>query len=317
MRQMAIESRGAPGLNYAAFKRRLSEETFSAQQSALLNIRLNLLESFMELPDTAGALYEQEARPEFAQTKRGRQAEKMWEKEQAEKVKLNKAQNIWSFEPGSLTIVDLSCPFVDEAAACALFNMCLTLFLESRGDVGRIIALDEAHKVPLTVHSTKSMNRLADQYQFMSGTVSASTFTETLLSVIRQQRHLATRVIIATQEPTISPKRLDLSSMTIVHRFTSPSWLQTLKSHLAGISSIEETSGRDIKQIFELIVNLGAGQALLFSPSAILDAKDESTAKDTLITRVQKLGSRYVKMRVRERLTMDGGRSILAVEKSA
>ncbi|MCJ1425207.1 hypothetical protein MMC29_003095 [Sticta canariensis] len=313
MRQMAIESRGAPGLNYAAFKRRLSEETFSAQQSALLNIRLNLLESFMELPDTAGALYEQEARPEFAQTKQGKMAEKKWEKEQADKVKLNKAQNIWSFEPGSLTIVDLSCPFVDEAAACALFNMCLALFLESRGDVGRIIALDEAHKVPLTVHSTKSMNNLADQYQFMSE-ISASTFTETLLSVIRQQRHLATRVIIATQEPTISPKLLDLSSMTIVHRFTSPSWLQTLKSHLAGISSIEETSGRDIKQIFELIVNLEAGQALLFSPSTILDVKDEPTAKDTLVTRVQKLGSRYVKMRVRERLTTDGGKSILAAD---
>lgn len=154
MRQMAIESRGAPGVNYAAFKRRLSEETFNAQQSALLNIRLNLLESFMELPSTPGALYEQEAKPKFAQTKKGKKAENQWVKEQAERLKLNKAQDIWSFEPGLLTIVDLSCPFVDEAAACALFNMCLTLFLESRGDVGRIVALDEAHKVPLAVYST-------------------------------------------------------------------------------------------------------------------------------------------------------------------
>lgn len=146
----------------------------------------------------------------------------------------------------------------------------------------------------------------------MSESESASTFTETLLSVIRQQRHLATRVIIATQEPTISSKLLDLSSMTIVHRFTSPSWLQTLKSHLAGISSIEDSSSRDIKQIFQLIVNLEAGQALLFSPSAILDVDDESTAEDALVSRVQKLGLRYVKMKVRKRLTVDGGRSILA-----
>lgn len=146
----------------------------------------------------------------------------------------------------------------------------------------------------------------------MSESESASTFTETLLSVIRQQRHLATRVIIATQEPTISSKLLDLSSMTIVHRFTSPSWLQTLKSHLAGISSIEDSSSRDIKQIFQLIVNLEAGQALLFSPSAILDVEDESTAEDALVSRVQKLGLRYVKMKVRKRLTVDGGRSILA-----
>ena len=42
---------------------------------------------------------------------------------------------------------DLSCPFVDEKTACDLFEMCLTIFLETRGDVGRIVALDEAHKV--------------------------------------------------------------------------------------------------------------------------------------------------------------------------
>lgn len=100
--------------------------------------------------------------------------------------------------------------------------------------------------------------------------------------------------------------------MTIVHRFTSPSWLQMLRSHLAGICSIEDSSGRDIKQIFKLIVNLEAGQALLFSPSAILDVEDESTAEGALISRVQKLGLRYVKMKVRKRLTADGGRSILA-----
>lgn len=146
----------------------------------------------------------------------------------------------------------------------------------------------------------------------MSETESASTFTETLLSVIRQQRHLATRVIIATQEPTVSSKLLDLCSMTIVHRFSSPSWLQTLKSHLAGISSIEDTSDRDVKLIFKLIANLEAGQALLFSPSAILDVKDGSTEEEIVGARVQKLGLRYVKMKVRERVTVDGGRSILA-----
>lgn len=144
---MAIESRGAPGLDYAAFKKRLSLETFIGQQSTLLNLRLNLLESFMELPNTPGALYGQDQRPGFPATKQGKKAADSWDREQTEKVKLNKEQDIWSFEPGSLTIVDLSCPFVDEAAACALFNMCLALFLESRGDVGRIVALDEAHKV--------------------------------------------------------------------------------------------------------------------------------------------------------------------------
>lgn len=160
---MAIESRGEPGLNYAAFRERLALEMFSGQQSTLLNIRLNLLESFMELPNTPGALYEQEPKPVFPSTRRGKKNENTWDREQAEKIKLNKQQNIWSFEPGSLTIIDLSCPFVDEAAACALFNMCLALFLENGCDGGRVVALDEAHKVHFTTHSTQPVDQSTDQ----------------------------------------------------------------------------------------------------------------------------------------------------------
>ena len=140
---------------------------------------------------------------------------------------------------------------------------------------------------------------------------SSSSLTESLLSVIRQQRHLATRVIIATQEPTISPKLLDLSSMTIVHRFTSPSWLQALRSHLAGISKFEGNDGRDIKEIFNKIVNLEAGEALLFSPSMVLNLKQGGVA-DPKVLQTEKLGMGYLKMRVRNRLTADGGRSIMA-----
>ncbi len=146
----------------------------------------------------------------------------------------------------------------------------------------------------------------------MSDTKAANTFTETLLTIIRQQRHLATRVIIATQEPTISPKLLDLSSMTIVHRFTSPHWLEALKTHLAGISNGDGSSERDVKEIFKTIVNLEAGQALLFSPSAILDLAKDHEDDDYVELRTKKLGLRYIKMRVRQRLTADGGRSILA-----
>lgn len=146
----------------------------------------------------------------------------------------------------------------------------------------------------------------------MSESHAASIFTESLLTIIRQQRHLATRVIVATQEPTISPKLLDLSSMTIVHRFTSPSWLQALKSHLAGISDNEESSQRDVSEIFKEIVNLEAGQALLFSPSAILDTVNDQEGDGSINLRPKKLGLRYVKLRVRKRLTADGGRSILA-----
>ena len=146
----------------------------------------------------------------------------------------------------------------------------------------------------------------------MSDNKAANTFTESLLTIIRQQRHLATRVIIATQEPTISPELLDLGSMTIVHRFTSPSWLQALKTHLAGVSNEDESSGRDIKEIFRTIVNLEAGQALVFSPSAILDLANDQKESDYVKLKAKRLGLQYVKMRVRQRLTADGGRSIQA-----
>ncbi len=144
----------------------------------------------------------------------------------------------------------------------------------------------------------------------MTATDSSSQFTESLLSVIRQQRHLATRVIIATQEPTISPALLDLSSMTIVHRFISPHWLTTLKSHLASISNEGDPSKRDVDGIFARIVDLDAGQAFLFSPSAMLHVESGHNNASTL--KMQKLGTRYAKIEVRMRLTTDGGRSILA-----
>jgi len=148
--------------------------------------------------------------------------------------------------------------------------------------------------------------------QYMTGTDSASMFTERLLQVIRQQRHLATRVIIATQEPTVSPKLLDLCTMTIVHRFTSPDWFTSLRSHLAGVSDMDGELQRDPKEIFRAIVNLRAGEALLFSGTAMLGAAPTTTGQETPVA--VKLGSSYVKICVRKRLTVDGGRSILAVE---
>ena len=145
----------------------------------------------------------------------------------------------------------------------------------------------------------------------MTGTSSAQEFTDSLLTVIREQRHVAIRVIIATQEPTISPKLLDLSSMTIVHCFRSWDWLQMLKSHIAAVSRLNDDQGPDMKELFEEIVALEKGQAFLFAPSALLDFK--RSADDGML-RLDQLGVRYLKMRVRNRVTQDGGRSRMATE---
>ena len=94
----------------------------------------------------------------------------------------------------------------------------------------------------------------------MTNNKTGNALTESLLSVIRQQRHLATRIIIATQEPTISSSLLDLCSTTIVHRFTSPAWLEALEGHLAGLSMEGEASKEKLRRLFRHIVELNAGQ---------------------------------------------------------
>lgn len=118
LRDMAEENQGRPGVDYRDFKNRLDSADFSRDQKGPLKLRLQLLESFLDV----------------CQKKEGG-------------IKSDSSSNSWDFAPGSLTIVDFSDPFINESDACALFSICLTLFMETRGQAGRIIALDEAHKV--------------------------------------------------------------------------------------------------------------------------------------------------------------------------
>jgi hypothetical protein len=148
--------------------------------------------------------------------------------------------------------------------------------------------------------------------------------TESLLSVVRQQRHLGTRVLIATQEPTISPTLLDLCNLTIIHRFTSPAWFKAIKSHIAGASETAEVNDAQKRDLFQKIVQLNTGEALLFCPTALLDVMrrgDSSSSDWEQVTDdedvisgnhcVVQLGAGHVHVRVRKRITADGGRSII------
>ncbi|PSR78480.1 hypothetical protein BD289DRAFT_486017 [Coniella lustricola] len=255
---------------YQTFKERLNAEDLTDQQRTPLDQRLDTLESFMASQLQPGS--------------------------------------DWTARPGQLTIVDLSCPCVTAETACQLFNICLSLFIEQDKEIGRVVALDEAHK-------------------YMNESSESSALTESLLATIRLQRHLAARIIISTQEPTISPKLLDLCSVTVVHRFTSPAWLRALQKHLAGVSKLDGfsvvTGGGDGgsdgdelhntaavgkagqgEDLFAEIVKLRVGEAFLFAPSAII----RPVGTDT----VEKLSHGVLKVRVRQRVTADGGRSIMA-----
>ena len=147
-----MKNQHTAGLNYKEFKDRLKLENFNDGQRAMLNTRLELLESFMLSEGVSGSGSTPQSKPKHADTKKGKVRELEWYNmdDARERARIAKA-GIWSFKPGSLTIVDLSCPFVDESAACAMFNICLALFLEDRQRAGRIVALDEAHKVRKSV----------------------------------------------------------------------------------------------------------------------------------------------------------------------
>lgn len=133
----------------------------------------------------------------------------------------------------------------------------------------------------------------------MTDTPASKILTESLLSVIRQQRHLGARVIISTQEPTISPRLMDLCAVTMIHRFTSPEWFAILRQH------ISMDSKNSSEELFNRIVNLRVGNALLFAPSALLGRADVKTP--------ERLGSDLLHMKVRKRLTWDGGKSIVCL----
>lgn len=143
-----MKNQDTAGLDYKDFRFRLTLERFNDGQLAMLNTRLQLLESFMFRPGAPGSTSTSQARPKYADTKKGKAQMSEWQEKEDERARARIAkEGIWSFRPGSLTIVDLSCPFVDESAACAMFNICLALFLEDREECGRVVALDEAHKV--------------------------------------------------------------------------------------------------------------------------------------------------------------------------
>lgn len=160
---------------------------------------------------------------------------------------------------------------------------------------------------------------LIETAKFMNKSAEALAFTDTLLSTIRLQRHLGSRVIISTQEPSISAALMDLSSITVVHRFTSPEWLHSLRSHLAGAYSDpnikkhdfmaeekeEKTKQNSRDTIFKEIVGLRVGEALLFAPNGMV-CLDSALGS-------QRLGTRYLKVNIRSRLTTDGGRSVMAM----
>ena len=178
-----------------------------------------------------------------------------------------------------------------------IVGMSYRMWYSLRINLTCVLVLDEAHK-----------------YLINSDT---ARLTQSISSIIRLQRHLATRIIIVTQvghlsivrrsscsthvqEPTvIPPTMLDLASFVFCHRFTSPSWCRHLARHVSAGDNAETA------QWFQDVMLLATGQCVVFSPSALVMSSNDSS--------VRLLGRDYLKLRVRPHLTLDGGMSLLAV----
>ncbi|KAK5675042.1 hypothetical protein LTR17_027787, partial [Elasticomyces elasticus] len=142
-----------------------------------------------------------------------------------------------------------------------------------------VVALDEAHK-------------------YIDQSLAATNFTDRLLTTVREQRHIGTRVIISTQEPTISEKMLDLCSISIVHHFKSPAWFRSIRNHLGGASGLVN-SDKEQATLFEQILTLPVGESRVFAPGAFVCLSAVGQSK--------RLGSEVLQMRTRSRLGIDAG----------
>lgn len=135
-------------------------------------------------------------------------------------------------------------------------------------------------------------------------------------------------MIIATQEPTVSPALLDLCNVTIIHRFNSPAWFKAIEGHIAGATSKGTLAQTTSSDLFQQIVRLATGEALVFCPTALLGQQNREEGRglsgsiwapvnmkpvntDSRVDVVE-LGSGHVHLKIRKRITADGGRSILA-----
>lgn len=114
IRQMAVKS---ARFNYKEFKQIVAREDYTRDQRNMLDMRLDLLESFLDLD--------------------------------------GKHTGGMEFKSGEVTIMDLSCPFIDTNTACVMFKCGLQRYLQSKAS-GKLVVLDEAHKVHLRLCSHRS-----------------------------------------------------------------------------------------------------------------------------------------------------------------
>lgn len=172
--------------------------------------------------------------------------------------------------PGRLIIVDLRDEFIEKEEALGLFVVMLNIFSSVMTVDGKafnkFIVFDEAHKY---------MNN--------------KELVDSITTAIREMRHKGVSIMIASQDPMSLPTEIiELSSMVVMHRFSSPAWVKHVQKAITPLQTLTATE----------MAALGSGEAYLWA----------NKATDKAITQ------RPIKISIRPRVTKHGGDTIQAVK---
>lgn len=172
--------------------------------------------------------------------------------------------------PGRLIIVDLRDEFIEKEEALGLFVVMLNIFSSVMTVDGKafnkFIVFDEAHKY---------MNN--------------RELVDSITTAIREMRHKGVSIMIASQDPMSLPTEIiELSSMVVMHRFSSPAWVKHVQKAITPLQTLTATE----------MAALGSGEAYLWA----------NKATDKAITQ------RPIKISIRPRVTKHGGDTIQAVK---
>ena len=173
--------------------------------------------------------------------------------------------------PGRLIIVDLRDEFIEKDEALGLFVVMLNIFssvMQVDGKAfNKFIVFDEAHKY---------MNN--------------KELVDSITTAIREMRHKGVSVMIASQDPMSLPTEIiELSSLVIMHKFSSPAWVKHVQKAITALQTLTPTE----------MASLGSGEAFLWA----------NKADDKLVTQ------RPIKISIRPRVTKHGGDTISAIHK--
>ncbi|KAJ3267808.1 hypothetical protein HDV01_003959 [Terramyces sp. JEL0728] len=166
---------------------------------------------------------------------------------------------------GVLIVVDLTDPLLSKSEVNSVFQVLVEQFRTCPlFGCGKMLALDEAHK-------------------FMDGR-SDDGLSSAILDAVRLMRHDGMRVAISTQSPlAIRAEILELTSLSVLHRFQSIDWFNYLKQKI----DLEEED-------FQTLLGLNTGSAIVFAGKHMLGGN---------------IGKGTFEMQIRPRLTKNRGSS--------